>query len=391
MNLRPSSCPPLLHLRHVAALALALAAGSRGLGNEATLTLTSLSMKVPPASVNLLGSVYSLSFTTADDDSINSELFAAEGTQTYQSYATLDYPGSEALGPLIGLISVDIPLAGDTNVNGITDFLEVDRAIARTTTSGTIEIDDGMDFSQGTVSAVWTRPAGQAAGTVELRVNLPDFGFQNLTFNHTFEIFQYRGPLSYTRSGSTVSATINLARQGAAGAFTGAFPLTRISNGELNRADVVWKGPGNLDFEVLGTDALEDVPLPVSYIAGPYYGGLVIFADGDPTTPFPDEYDFFDLLIEDRNDADADGLPDLSDDLATTPTRPTLAARVVSTGLQLDITGAPGNRLVVESSPILPATDWNTVTELTLDATGKASVPAGDLTAPSRLFRTRIL
>ena len=379
---------PTSRLRSALAL-LTLTGTSALLANEATLTLTSLSMKVPTASVNLLGSVYSLSFTTADDDTVNGELFASEGTGTYTSNAVLDYPGSEALGALVGLITLDIPLSGDTNVNGIIDFLEVDRAIASTATTGTIEIDDGMEFSRGTVDATWRRNANETTGTVELRVNLPDFGFQSLTFNHTFEIFQYRGILTYTRNGDDVTATVNLPRQGAAGAFTGSLPMTRLSNVELSRAPVTWKGPGNLDFELFGTDDLEDVPLPVSYIARNFYGGLIVLADGDPTTPFPDEYDFFDVLIEDPNDADKDGLPDLSDTVSGAPSQPTLAASFTSTAIQIEVTGTPGTPFVIESSPTLPATTWTTASEVTLNASGKATISVTDLSGNARLFRAR--
>ncbi len=379
---------PTSRLRSALAL-LTLTGTSALLANEATFTLTSLSMKVPTASTNLLGSIYSLSFTTADDDTVNGELFASEGTGTYTSNAILNYPGSEALGALVGLITLDIPLSGDTNVNGITDFLEVDRAIASTATTGTIEIDDGMEFSRGTVNATWRRNANEATGTVELRVNLPDFGFQSLTFNHTFEIFQYRGILTYTRNGDAVTATVNLPRQGAAGAFTGSMPMTRLSNVELSRAPVTWKGPGNLDYELFGTDDLEDVPLPVSYVARNFYGGLIILADGDPSTPFPDEYDFFDVLIEDPNDTDKDGLPDLSDTLSVAPAQPTLAASFTPTAVQIEVTGTPGMPFVIESSPTLPATTWTTAGQVTLNASGKATFSITDLSGNARLFRAR--
>ena len=369
-------------------LSAALAVGS-AVANEATLTLTSLSLKVPPATFTTIGGQYGLSFSTADDDSINSELFQSGGSAEYQTYAIIDYPGSEALGALVGVLTLQTPLGGDTNVNGVTDFLEVDRAIAATTTTGGIEIDDGIDFSRGTVTATWQRAANSTTGTVQLKVNLPDFGFQNLTFDHTFEVFQYRGTLTYDRSGTNFTASINLPRVGAPGSFAGNFPVTRKSNLELNRAPVSWTGPGGQTFEVLGSDEVEGVPLPISHITGRFYGGIVIFADGDPTTPFPDEYDFFDLLIEDLNDSNGNGIPDLTDDLAAAPARPTLAASVAAGVVQLQVSGTPGTRCLIESSPTLPATAWNSVGEITLDASGKGSLNAGDANGTARLFRTR--
>jgi len=366
----------------------ALACGP-SLANEATLTLTSLSLKVPPARLNTVGGQYRLSFSTTDDNSINSELFQSGGTVQYQTDAIIDYPGSEALGALIGLLTLQTPLGGDTDVNGVTDFLEVQRAVPTTTTTGEIEIDDGIDFSRGTVSATWQRAANSTTGTVQFKVSLPDFGLQNLTFDHTFEIFQYRGVLTYSRNGTNVTAAVNLPRVGATGSFVGNLPVTRVSNVELNRAPVSWSGPGGQTFDVLGTEDVEGVPFPITHVIGRFYGGLVLLADGDPTTPFPDEYDYFDLLIEDLNDSNGNGLPDLTDDLFPAPTRPTLAASITAGLVQIQVHGTPGARYVVESSPTLPATTWSSIGEIVLDAAGKGSLNAGDASGTARLFRTR--
>lgn len=387
MNLNPTAMAAC----RLALMLSASLAGGNALANEATLTLTSLSLKVPPATLSTLGGQYGLSFSTTDDDSTNSELFQSGGSAEYQTYAILDYPGSDALGALVGVLTLQTPLGGDTNVNGITDFLEVDRAIAATTTTGEIEIDDGIDFSRGTVTATWQRAANSTTGTLQLKVNLPDFGFQDLTFNHGFEIFQYRGAFTYSRSGTNVTASINLPRVGGPGGFVGNFPVTRKSNVELNRAPVSWTGPGGKTFDVLGTDDIEGVPLPISHVIGRFYAGLVVFADGDPTTPFPDEYDFFDLLIEDLNDSNGNGLPDLTDDLTAAPARPTLTASIAAGVVQLQLNGTPGSRCVVESNSSLAATTWNSVGEVTLDASGKGSLNAGDANGTARLFRTRSL
>lgn len=374
-----------------ALLLVGLAMGGQSRANEALFTLTSLSMKVPAASLNLLGQVYSLAFSTTDDGTSNGELYAF-GSGQYESTATLHYPGSDALGPLVGALELTTPLSGDLNVNGVTDFLEVDRAIAKTTTTGTIDIDDGMEVSQGTVTATWTRAAGSAVGTVEMKVSLPDFGFQSLAFNSSFEIFQYKGTLTYNRNSNAVTASVNLPRQGAAGSFVGSMPMTRTSDFDLDRAAVTWKGPGGLDFALLGSNDIEDAPLPVNYVAKQFYAGLIVLADGDPTTPFADEYDFFDLLIEDPNDTDGDGLPDLTDSLSVAPVRPTLAATLAAGNVRVRVTGGTaGGRVAVERSPALPSSEWIRVGEVTLDAAGKGEVNAGAPTGDRAYFRTRAL
>lgn len=386
--MKPVRCAPGL----ASLLATALLT-TAAFANEAQVTFSGLSIRIPPATYSVLGQQYRLAFSTADDDTTNSELYAL-GTSQYETFATLDYPGSEALGPLVGVFTVDNPHSGDSNINGVTDFLEVDRAITNETTTGTFEVDDGMSISRGTVTATWNRAAGATTGTVRLRLNVDEFGFANLDFNHTFEIFSYKGTLTYTvTAGSTnIPATLQLQRVGAAGTFAGPFNLRRTSPAELDRDAAVWKGPGNLDFDVWGSNDIEGAPFPVSYIARNLYGGLVVFGDGDPTTPFADEYDFWDLLIVDPNDSDGDGLPDLSDTPGVTPpARPTVAIVRDGSQLGIDITGTPSARYAVERSAQLGSNNWTAVGETTLDAAGKGRVNAGAPGEAQGFFRARAL
>ena len=168
--------------------------------------------------------------------------------------------------------------------------------------------------------------------------------------------------------------------------------MTRTSEIELDRAAVTWKGPGDLDFELLGSNDIEDAPFPITHVSQRFYAGVIVLADGDPTTPFTDEYDYFDLIIEDQNDADGDRLPDLTDSPSVAPPRPTLATTLFEGSLRVLVTGgAPAGRVAVERSPALPAAEWSSVGEVTLDDAGKAVVNAGIPTGDRAYFRTRTL
>jgi hypothetical protein len=367
-------------------LAFSPAAAAPG---EATVTLTGLSIRVRPATTQLLSNTYTASFTSADDDTINDEFYNSGGTTIYASEVIIDYPGSEALGPVVAILDVGIPDGGDADLNGLTDFQDVDRSVAGTTT-GTLLVDDGMDISRGTVSATWTRAAGSAAGTVQFKVSLPDFGLVNLTFNHAFEIFHYRGVWKYAVQGNQLVGTVDLPRLGAPGGFQGNFPVRRVNAVELERAPTIFTNPNAVEFAVFGSLDVENVPFPIEYITGPLYGGVLIFADGDPTTPFTDEYDFFELLVEDRNDADGDGLPDLSDATTSPPAQAPVLTTVTSGGtLRIRLQGTARAKCTVEVSPSLAVPGWITAGEVTLDAQGAGELEVGGLGEAARFFRAR--
>ena len=99
------------------------------------------------------------------------------------------------------------------------------------------------------------------------------------------------------------------------------------------------------------------------------YYGVVEFWDGDPNTA-EDDYYTWELSINDPNDADSDGIPDFSDDLALpAPRRPTLSLTRTSTNLWVTIRGDTGHVHRIQEIPTLTSTNWVTVltTNLTAD------------------------
>ena len=360
---------------------------------KAAMTLSCLSLRVRPAQVSQLGFAYRLAFSTADDDSVNDELYRSGGTDEVGSFAILDYPGSEALGAIIGDLQLKTPMAGDLDVDGVTDFLQVNLAVPGLSTTGTIEVDDGMDVSRGTVTATWNRAAGSASGTVQLRVSLPDFSIQNLTFNHPFEIYQYSGTLTYDVAGTHITASIDLPRAGVASgeSFKGPMPMERLDVATLARLPTSWMGPGSLDYEPLDTFGLEGIETTVNYLAKGLYAGLVVLSDGDPATPFMDEYDFFDLVIRDPNDANGNGIPDLSDVPAAGPSRPGISLALVNGRLRATLAGPPGARCLVERSASLAPMSWTTAADVTLGVVGNGEADLGPAMGDLALIRARII
>ncbi len=376
--------PLPLRLAGLLALATPAAAGPF----TAAMTLSGTSLRVHPASLSVLGQAYHETFTNPDADEPNDELLLAGGTNNYDTLAIIDYPGSEALGAIRADFSIDIPFAGDLNVNGVTDFREVDRAIVGAISTGTLTADDGMTSGTGTIQATWNRAAGSASGTVDFKINLPDFGLSNLTFHHTFEIFEYRGTLTYEVTGTNVAASVNLPRIGGTGGFTGPFNMSQIDAGALFRQAATWSAPGGLVFQVLPTDGIQDVPFPITHVTKQFYGGILVFEDGDPTTPYPDEYDYLEIVIQDPNDSDGDGIPNLSDTAVVAPPAPSLGIRRDGSNVVVGVKGTAGSAWMVERSTT-PAGPWVSPVTVTLSAAGTFELPAEAAGEGALMFRAR--
>lgn len=331
--------------------------------------LHNTSVKVSPGTFKQLGKTSTLSFTV-DPDRINDELAVSPtATFLYSTDMILDAPNF--LEPLKAQLNIEVPDSGDSDLNALPDFFEVPRALASVTTGGEFSLDDGMEITQGTVSAIWSRPADSTTGTVKIQVNVNGLGSLG-TFTHTFEIFEFHGALTYTNAGTNVTASVKLDRVGGSGKFEGPFNLSRIDADELSFAPSQWKGPGDLNFNVLGSYEL-GVEDPLTLLRGGLltnYFGSFFFADGDPTTPFADEYDLWVIEIHDGNDTDKDGLPDLSDpvDGIAPPLKgPLLSLTVSSAGVaRLTLTGTAGQKVLVERTETLTSPLWQEVQTATL-------------------------
>lgn len=336
---------------------------------EATVYLTCYSLNMQGAQAEYGGETLTLRFTNDQSDEVNNEWFLSGGTTEITSLLVLDFQGSQLSAP----VALRIPSSGDENLNLLTDFYEVSRPVTAQQTTGEFQLDDGADVYPGTIKATWNRDANVATGTVKLQMSIPDFGILNVPFTHSFEILQFKGPLTYAVTSTNVNASVDLKREGADGSFKGPWPFYQYSRAELGWTDADWTGPGGLKFELLASDAIADTPfslLRAGNSTSDLYLGAFFFADGDPTTAFPDEYDLWEIVVVDPNDSNGNNIPDLSDVPAGNPAGdpPLLAVRMDGGRLKLRITGKQGQVVTLEQRSAAGTGAWSPGQALTLTA-----------------------
>ncbi len=359
------------------------------LANEADVTIACRSIAVYPAdATDVIGTIYTLAYTSDFDfegniNSINHEWFPFNGGASYLSYASLLEMTDDFWGIAVtGLIEAEIPLAEDSNLNSITDFFEVDRPVSALT-GGTIDFGGGPEA----VTVAWLRYAGETQGSLRITLASPSPVQDELIFDHVFEIFQYQGKLTYepaTEVGGSITATVDLTRAGGEGKFVGPMPLVLTDARTLERRPTQWTGPSEETYEVLGTFEIEGVSLFLERLDDhPWYAGSFFFLDGVPSTPdFQDEYDRWDLFIDDPNDANGNGIPDLTDVAGVVPSDPpTLVIEAADDSLQFTIGGQPGTTVNIEQRATLSSGDWSVLQSVTLAASSEVvvvSAPATD-------------
>lgn len=362
-------------------LALLTAAALPVHANEATIQIACTSIRAGDASAFDVAETsfeirYTSDFSDTDINSFNGEWYQFIGTVGYESVFTLENMDFGVVD--VGVLDVEIPNPGDENLNFLTDFFEVERAISGQTTGAV-----SLGGKSQAVTAVWQRAAGETTGTVTLSFPaFPALLIGELTFTHTFEIFQYQGTLAYTppASDGSMDATVNLKRVGAEGSFEGPFPLKLAEDGTIERLSTEWTNALEESFEVIGSKDIEDVDLSLARIPlRKQYAGSFFFVDGIPSTPdFQDEFDLWDVFIDDPNDADGDGLADLGDAPAAAPPQANLVW--INKTLQLSIAAPAGTRINIQQRTSLSEGDWATTQSFALGSANETiaiPVPEG--------------
>lgn len=263
------------------------------------------------------------------------------------------------LGPVRGTMFVDVPFNSDANGNGFEDFFEVDQAVPPTATSGVFNSAGG----NGTVQALWSRPAGSKDGMCTFRLTLNVGGFLG-SFNHTFELLEYAGPLMYTPATNSVSGTVDLTEAGnPANRFTGSMQFLKALTNRFDRLQLqagTWTNAAAQSLPFLDNQYFRDRVWPTNYY------GYFDFDDGDLSTPGQD-FQTWVLSIDDPNDSDRDRIPDFSDDLGSSAGRPpALALSLATTNLIFNLTGTVGRLHELQQTTSLTAPDWQTVSSVTL-------------------------
>jgi hypothetical protein len=258
--------------------------------------------------------------------------------------------------PDSGTIYVNMPPYVDANNDGFDDFFEVSQGVTNGSSSGTYSTST---YYSGTVSATWNRAAGSASGTCALYLYDDTWGPLG-TFTCPFTLIEYTGPLTYTPGSNTVSATVNLTQTGnSANTLQGPIVFIKSSTDPFNtltNQPGVWTNAASQTLSFDSEVFLRNIPTwPTNY------AGYVYFADGDPSTASPD-YQLWVLSINDTNDANANGIPDFSDNPAsvTPPRAPHLSLARGSTNLVLTISGSVGHTNQIQQIASLSTTNWLT-------------------------------
>jgi hypothetical protein len=283
----------------------------------------------------------------------NGELAPWYWLYTHWSDFILDYSGF----PITGTLYLDIPTIDDVNDNGFDDNFEVSQGVSGSSIGEYLTALGG-----GTVSATWSRAAGSKDGTCWL--HLVDDTYGDLgTYRHTFEVLEYKGPLSYTPGSNTVVGAINLTQTGDTNSqIAGPLVFVKSATNRFNELELqqgVWTNASAQSLIYTNDTFWRDIEWPTNYY------GFVEFDDGDPNTADADYY-LWTLSIDDLNDADHDGIPDFSDDPAAPSRRPMLTLTRGSTNLWLSISGEVGRLYEVQEANSLPWTNWQTARSVTL-------------------------
>jgi len=238
------------------------------------------------------------------------------------------------------------------------------------------------------VSRGLTAARSRQPGTVPL-LQLKSSVFGQLpNFLHSFELIEYTGPLNYIPGTNRVSGSLDLVQTGDPSShLAGAIEFLKSATNRFNELELQpgqWTNAAAQPLVFASDSYLRDELLKTNYY------GYADFDDGDPNTADPDYYTWI-LSIDDANDADADSIPDFSDDPASTgPSAPSLGLSLGSTNLNLSISGTVGRSHEIQEISSLSQTNWTTTTTITLTNSPQVvSLPLPN--GPTRFWRVRAL
>lgn len=292
----------------------------------------------------------------------NGELAPLFTSHSHGSGFSLHSPGF--LEPIRGVLRIDAPLGTDMNDNGYADFFEVDQSVARVVTAGNYSAGAN---ETGNVTATWTRSAGSRMGSCTLVLVSAVFGILG-EFQHPFEIIEYRGELHYQPASALIEGTVNLQRIGVE---------TEILDGPIS----ILKSPHDPENELalvggawtnsMGQEYWYMTDLLFRHESD--YFGFVEFVDGNLATP-EEDYWLWAVSIDDPNDRNDNGIPDLSDVPTTDPERPVLRLDLVPDGARLTVMGTAGTTYELEESADVSGSGWIPVRLITATNTTESVI-----------------
>lgn len=336
----------------------------------ASVHLYSLSIRLKPGTARALGLNYNLQFTTAGaTEAFNGELTPLPDPAPSSHATNYRLDGDIFFEPVFGSLFVNLPGFFDQNENLVHDFFEVHQGFSATSSG----VSDDLSGA-GPATAVWNRAAGAQQGS--LRLTLQNYA---LTFAHTFEIQEFSGTLDYPVSDSLIVGQVLVSSEpDRTKTLSGSVILDRINNDQARLRAGTWTNQAGQAVTHLGAEAL--VRDRSEYL------DLLVFEDGDLSTGVED-YDVWILRIHDPNDADGDGIPDLTGRAAAR--RPSLAVGRFDQGLRLSITGEAGRTYQIEQITALGQTNWTQLATVTMTNETQNLVVTAPI-EPASFWRVRV-
>ena len=275
---------------------------SSAFGNTAQINGMSYSISFHEASGYIGYSFYECYFTTYDGNRYSVPLYDYYGGYYYYSqelkkvgslykmdYALIVDGYVDDYGEIVlNLGSTDI------NGNGIDDFCEKSLSFSNSVSGNWYSYDGTSGGLNGSI----TRNANSNGGTYTLTAYNTYVG--NMTLSGNFYVGTVSGTIDYSAKEKSVSII-----------YTSTFdsqspPETLETTYEI------------LDENIIKLNANELFPSTVFTRNGNTYSAVIVLADGETDTSWPD-YQKWLLIIQDTNDSDEDGIPDLSDFVDASP------------------------------------------------------------------------
>lgn len=308
------------------------------------------------------------------------EMRSRSGSTTVFEADWVGYHGNTVDG--YGSMVVTVPFA-DSDGNGLNDVCEKDKSGSRTI-SWTCQQNWPESFSfQGT--GTLARQAGQVRGQAYLQATTP--GVYLYVNQFSWEVLAYTGSFRYTR-GAANSATWDITMtdgEGESSRFVGTAPFAVSSANQINFPQ----------FTAQGTGAASGTTVVVNGSTfnrtGNRYIGSVALQDGGLGTYWRDYAEWV-FVITDGNDANGNGIPDLSDVFTCSYALPSSAANVTASGTASSFTVTAGsgcawtaaaNQSWLRSSS---SGTGNGVVNYTVDANTSAAFRSGTITVGGQTF-----
>ena len=242
-------------------------------------------------------------FTTYDGDRYGWPYYYDDVNQTLYYSGELKKVGSEYKTDYFGIAGMTIDDFGeivlnlgsiDLDGNGIDDICEKQRSV-NPSASGNWCSYDG---DSGGISGSMVRAANSQQGSYNISVTNTIAG--TISAWGDFYAGVLTGTVSYMDTAHTISA-----------AFTSTFKDGSTLQSLATTYEV-------LDKDRIRIHAKDFLPATVFTRSGNTYAAVVELTDGGSDTFWPDYQKWY-LRIEDSNDSDGDGIPDLSDEIDNSP------------------------------------------------------------------------